>query len=405
MRTSSPIGLTLLEYCGYLGIDMFTMAQFGTGFPEGVTTGVCDVPMFQHQWQRDMISRDEFGLAINQAEQMIAEQLSFWTFPRYTTGETVQYPRPNDTKQWGGGATIHGQWKAARLQYGKILGGGILARTLIAANQVITRLDEDLDGLFEIFEIVVLNVSATLDLSEVGVYIRTTNRTGVNKDDGERWRIRPIHCTLSGTTLTIRGHSSCIAMPVKYEGWDVEPLDIGDAANYLTNLDVYRVYLDDTATVDSMQQGTAIWENTGCLEPPCGVSYYPVCLGARDAELGFVSFNWTQAGTTPFRYDPDRAQVNYLSGVPLADDHTAYPYGAMVAQLATALLPERTCGCDRADKIIAFWKQPIFEVEGDNQQGFAPNDAADNPFGFARGAVYAWRAVLERRQVRANKLK
>lgn len=405
MRTSSPIGLTLLEFCSYLGIDVFTMAQFGTGFPEGVTTGACSQPIFQHQFQRDNMGRDEFGLAINQAEQLIAEQLSFWTFPRYTAGESIQYPRPNNTKQWGGGADIRGQWKAARLQYGKIIGGGVLARTLIAANQAIVQTDEDQDGIDEIFTVTVLNVSATLDVSQVGIYIMTADRTGVNKDIGERWRVRPIHCTLSGTTLTIRGHSACIAKPALYEGYDVESLDVTLATNYLTNLDVYRVYLDDTATVDSMQQGTAIWENTGCLEPPCGVSYYPVCLGARDAELGFVSFNWTQAGTTPFTYDPDRAQVNYLSGVPLADDHTDYPYGMMVTQLATTLLPSRTCGCDRADKIIAYWKQPIYETEDEEGRDFAPEDAATCPFGVARGAVMAWRAVLERRQVRGNKLK
>ena len=400
MRTGRQTGMSLLEYCSYIGIDPFTMAQFGAGFPTGVTTGACDVPIFQHQYQRDMLSRDEFGIAIAQAERMIAEQLLYWPFPQYIEGEKVKYPRPNNTSQYGGGGNIHNQWKSARLEFGKVIGGGTFATAVIALNQSVTRLDEDGDGIFEVFQITVLNVATDLNTDEVAIYFVSTDRVGVNKDRTERWRIRPIYVTLSGTTLTIRGHTACIAKPTLYEGYDVETLDVTNATNFITAVDVYRAYLDDTATVDSMNQGTAIWENLNCDEPPCGVSYYPVCLGARDAELGFVSFNWTQSGSVPFRYDPDRVTVNYVSGVPLVNDFMQQPYGEMVAQLATALLPSRHCGCDRADKIIAHWMQPIYESGGEDEINFAPEDAATNPFGVMRGAVYAWRSVLERRQVR-----
>lgn len=405
MRMSAPTGLTLAEYCAYVGIDPFTMAQFGVGFPSGGTTGACDVPIFQHQYQRDMLSRDEFSIAINEAEQMLAEHLNFWTYPRYTVGEAVKYPRPNDTKAYGGGGNIHNQWKSARLDYGKIIGGGLFATAVIAMNQAVTRFDLDGDGIDEVFQITVLNVATDLNVNEVAIYFVSADRVGINTDNGERWRIRPIHVSLSGSTLTIRGHAACIAKPTLYEGYDVESLDVTLATNFVTSVDVYRVYLDDSATVNSMFQGQAIWENLDCDEPPCGVSYYPVCLGARNAELGYVSFNWTQSGSVPFRYDPDRMVVNYLSGVPLVDDQTQRPYGEMVAQLATSLLPSRHCGCDRADKIIAFWMQPIYQSDGENDVNFAPDDAADNPFGVARGAVYAWRSVLQRRQLRGTLLK
>ena len=92
MRSDIETGLTLLQYCQYIGFDPFTMAQFGDGFPATSTTA-CDHPVFSHQWQQDFLSRDEFNQAISQAEAMIAAELGFWTYPRYIVNEELVYPK------------------------------------------------------------------------------------------------------------------------------------------------------------------------------------------------------------------------------------------------------------------------------------------------------------------------
>lgn len=396
MRSDVPTGLTLLQYCRFIGFDPFTMAQFSDGFPT-TSTPACDKPVFSHQWQYDFLSRDEFNQAINQAEAMIAAELGYWTYPRYIVGEKITYPMPGIVGMRGGGGNFKGQWKSVKLSYGMVQTPGILARTLINDNVAITRTDEDGDGVKETFEVTVNGIPAGTTADEIALYINAADRVSVFNGLSERWRIRPLYVSIAGDVATIRGHACLLVKPTLYEGFDNTGLDVTIDTNYLTAVSCYRVYTDTTATTVTPNQGIASWEALPCSESS-GFTSYPVVLTPRNADLGFVGVDWSAANCTT-NYEPDNVQVNYLAGLPLQDGMIDQTLGLAVAQLATALLPGLACGCNRSERIIAHWRAPIFESEGDEQTNFAPDDAGSNPFGVARGAVYAWRAVREYKQI------
>lgn len=395
MRSSIETGLTLLEYCTYMGIDPFTMAQFSTGFPSA-TTAVCDKPVFQYQWQQDFLSRDEFALAIAEAERRIAEQLGFWTYPYYVRNELLQYPQPANVNIRGGGGNFKELWKSVQLKYGKVQTPGVRVRTLIDANVALTRIDTDGDGVDETFTATFTVPTGTL-ASEIGLYINAADRVGAMVRDGERWRLRPLDIEIVGTTCNVRGHAALLVKPSLYEGYDNTGLDVSLATNYLTTVSAYRVYTDTTATTSTMNQGSAYWEIANCCGAS-GVTLFPITVTPRIPETGFVGVDWSQTDCT-VNSDPDRVLINYLAGEPLVNGLVEPFLGDVVAKFATALLPNQACGCERSQRIIAEWKKPIFQSDQEDNPAFAPNDAATNTFGVEKGAVYAWRAVQELKQI------
>jgi len=396
MRSAIETGLSLLEYCTYMGIDPFTMAQFSTGFPLA-TTAVCDKPVFQYQWQQDFLSRDEFALAIAEAERRIAEQLGFWTYPYYVRNELMQYPQPANVNVRGGGGNFKQLWKSVQLKYGKVQTPGVRARTLIDANVTLTRIDTDGDGVEETFTATVLNIPTGVTADEIGLYINVADRVGGLIKDGERWRLRPINVEIVGNTANIRGHASLLVKPSLYEGYDNTGLDVTLVTNYLTTVSAYRVYTDTTATTSTMNQGSAYWEVANCCGAS-GLTLFPITVTPRDPEIGFVGVDWSQADCS-VKADPDRVMINYLAGEPLVGGYVEQFLADVVAKLATALLPNQACGCERSQRIIAEWKKPIFQSDQEDNPAFAPNDAATNTFGVEKGAVYAWRAVQELKQI------
>lgn len=395
MRSDIETGLTLLQYCQYIGFDPFTMAQFGDGFP-ATSTPACDHPVFSHQWQQDFLSRDEFNQAISQAEAMIAAELGFWTYPRYIVNEELVYPKPGIGVNGGGGNT-KGKWKSVKTNYSMVQSPGVFTRTLIDAAVAVTRADTDGDGIKDTFTATAVNIPAGTTPDEIALYINVGDRVGIVTDIAERWRIRPLHVTISGNTATITGHACLLAKPMLYEGYDNTALDVSIDTNYLDTLSCYRITTDTTATTSTMNQGYAKWEQIPC-SGSSGVSVFPITVTPRNAERGHVGIDWSAADCTS-GHEPDSVRLNYLAGLPLQDGMIDRTLGLAVAQLATSLLPGLACGCKRSERIIAHWRAAIFESEGDEQTNFAPDDAGSNPFGVARGAVFAWRAIQEYKQV------
>lgn len=366
------------------------MAQFADGFPS-TTFPACDKPMFSYQWQQNYLSRAEFALAIQEAERRIADQLHYWTYPHYAYNELQNYPHPANAQIWGGGANTRKQWKSTRLNYSKIISPGLFTRTLIDAAIAITRVDTDGDGVFETFTATVTGLPTGTTADQVALYINAADRVGNDISDGEQWRIRPIYVTVTGTTATIRGHSCLLVKPTLYEGYDNTGLTVTLATNYLDTLGAYRVWIDPAT------QGIATWEAINCCNES-GVTQWPITITNRQAERGFVGIDWSQADCST-NYDPDLVYVNYLSGVPLVNGFVQQELGKAVAMYATALLPSLPCGCDRAQLIITHWREPIYSSQANEQPAYAPADTGTNTFGVERGAVYAWRAIQEWKQV------
>lgn len=374
--------LPLDTWATIMGIDPWEF----NGFQSPRTSRAeCKDTWRQYEWQRDTLSREEVARTIEAAEAAIAEQVNTWPAPQYVYNEAVPYPRPSKEPYYGYAGTPRGQFKAVRLRYAKIQGGGILARTLLDIDAAVTYSDPDSDGVKNVATITVTTTVTTA--SEIGVYFQAADRLGEGLT--EKWRIRPIIVTFSGGVATIKAHVAQFALPKQLVKADFTPLDPADTANYVTQVEVYRVYRDDTFTSANPNQGTAEWEQYPCVTLPCGVDYIPLCLGARDADKAIVSIAFDPDSVWPQNREPDRLHVHYQAGYPLENGHMQPALARMTAQLATAWLTQENCACDRSQRIIHHWRSLPSSDDKDTRP-ITAEEINENPWGPRRGAYFAW---------------
>jgi hypothetical protein len=390
-RATTETLLPLATWAKIMQLNPWEFEQIGTGFPRE-NYAQCDHVFFQYSWQQDFLSREEIAQTIQLAEDMLAAQLHYYPAPKYFIDEAHQFPKLNSALGWGNGLNASGRLKAVELNWHKVLGGGVRARTLIRADAAVVLSDENGDGIDDLFTITV--PTSVTEPGEIAAYFAAGDRQG--EDVSESWRIRPVKVTISGGNAVITGHPSLLVDPALTTVTDPGVLNVTNAATYVTTVDVYRVYRNDDT--DTGLQGNAVWENGDCNDPPCTAAYSPLCIGARDPDLGFVSVNYQLDGTACPTWEPDQVVINYLAGEALVNGEMSPQMADVVAHLATALLPMDKCGCERADKIIAYWRE-VPPAGGEGLRSDLVGDFTVNPLGPQRGAVYAWNRVLRLRQL------
>lgn len=378
--------LPLDRWAQIMGIDPWEFNGFQS---PRASRAECKDTWRQFEWQKDTLSREEVARTIEAAEAAIAEQVNTWPAPKFVGNEAVVYPRPSKSQYFGYAGTPRGQYKPVRLRYAKIQGGGIRGRTLLDIDATVTYSDPDSDG---VNSVATITVTTTItDSSEIGVYFQAADRIGESLT--EKWRIRPLTITFSGGTATIKGHPSQFAVPKLLVDVDFAPLDPNETAYYVTQVEVYRVYRDDTATSDDPNQGTAEWEQWPCSSTPCAVDYIPLCLGARSPDNGIVMVGFDYASCWPQNREPDRLHVNYLAGYPLEDGKMQPALARMTAQLATAWLTQESCACDRSSRIIHHWRSLPSSDDKDTRP-ITAEEINENPWGPRRGAYFAWKKAM-----------
>lgn len=385
--------LPLDSWARIMQLNPWWFNQWGKGLPKP-DSAQCPHVFYQFSWQQDFLSREEIAQSIHMAENMIAQQLHFYPAPKYILDENIVYPHRRGAR--GAGRTSLGAFTGVHLNWKKVQGGGVLARTEISASVAVNRSDTNNDTLPDLFTVAI--ATTVTDPNEIAIYYTETDRN--NEPISEAWRIRPVNVTIAGGTATIKGSASMLGLPDKQLAYNANKLDVSQAGDYITNVAVYRVYRDDSydTTANTSKQGYAMWENFGCDTPPCGAEYAPVCIGARDPELGFVAVDFS-IGSECHAYAPDRLSISYLAGEPLVNGQMNRDLADAVAHLATALFPVEKCGCERVERILAYWRETgPAPGEGlrENLTGFG---TTDNPFGPQRGARYAWNKIRELRKL------
>lgn len=395
MRGSTYTGLSLFEYAEIMGISAWEMAQIGNGFP-APSTAQCGHVFYQYPWQRDFLSREEILRCIDEAENALAEQLGYWTYPKFFVDEIVQYPRPHQNWLYGYGKTIRGDWKAVSLRWHKVIGAGLFNRTVVnnsvAVPLLVTYSDVDNDGVDDTFT--VTGATTVTDVNELGVYFQAADRLG--EDVSETWRIRPVKVAISGGNFTITGHSALCVLPILTNVTDPQSLNVTDAAIYISAVEVYRVFLDTTATSALPYQGVAQWDNQTDCEPDCTFDVKELCIGQRNNQMGQVYANWGAPLTCPHHREPDRLSVNYQAGVPYETGRMNKHMARIVAYLATSLLPSESCGCERSNRIISYWRSMpnATNKQGATGRPITIKEVDDNPFNQSRGAIWAWKETM-----------
>lgn len=412
-RSQHPTLLPLDRYAEIMGLDLFTWNQIGVGFPDGSKIGIdgsnCADVFYQYFWHRNAISRDEIALAIQRAEDMLAKALTYYPAPKYITGEPVQYAhgraRHNDygLQSWSNlyyGYPFRLPYSASvQTRFHKIQVGGTLARTLIGDTANLTRIDST-TGIAavapNINDAFTCTIATTItDVNEIGVYFRAADRVPVSVAVDESWRVRPVNIVANGTVATITGHSALLVRPALETIPNPVPLDVTDATIYAGQLTVYRVY------TDTANAGVALWDAyDGCSDAPCEQTETAICMGNRNWKMGQTFIGYTESDCCTSWRSPEQVRLNYLAGLALTEDGQMQPeFAQYVALLATGLLANFACGCERANKIIEWYR---FDISSQDQtlggRPLTPQEM-QSPFGYSRGALEVWRQVGVNEQI------
>lgn len=362
----------------------------------------CGTPWFQYAWQNaDRLSREDIAYAIRQAERMIANEVNYNLLPDWTSREDLRYERPGIPGIYNvTGRTPRWQLASLTTRWGYIISGGVREKTGIETVAVV-RSDEDGDGYDET---VTINVGTSVeDADELKLYF-----SGRSGDD--RYEIRPIEVDLDTDldTATITCKSWQIIDPDKqesmYVGESDQSLDAEDDTNYVTTLDVYRVYNDPQTQVSFKWENDPVLCCGTCIA--CQLNTQNGCFHTRDPRLGIVvpsPGTWDSddqqftAQSWSVCRQPDRASVYYYSG--WRDFSLARPKSCMdpywekaVAYFAAGLLDKGGCDCSNAMDFIAKWQDDRAKSVEERQWILSPGQI-NNRLGTTNGAIYAWNCI------------
>jgi len=370
---------------------------------------VCGLNWFQFAWQQaDRISREDIGIAIRKAELAIAGEVGYNLIPDWIPIENGQperlvFDRPALRELFNRNNTnVRGLMISAQLQNGHVISGGVRLKAGIETAAVV-RSDEDGDGYFETVTVTV--ATNVTDVDEIKVYYP-------NEDGDDAWEIRPINVVLDGVNATITFNSWQIIDPDAQLtiSADAQPIDAENDANYLTEVDVYRV------RNDPQTQLQFLWENSPFL-CTCGTSTCTTCqlgtqLGCfhlRDQRLGMIvpapgTWNVGNSQFDPAAFaicrGPDQVRVWYYSG--WRDPRGKRPKSDMdpfwataVAYLAASYLDKDGCDCSNAMEFIHKWRVDISKA-GVEQGAFSvtPSQLAQR-LGATKGGLNAMNQIQQ----------
>lgn len=397
-RASVRTLLPLDTFAKILGINPLHFNQVEVDTLSQATT--CGSPFVQYAWQAaDRIGREEIATAIQQAEQMIADQIGFNLLPTWDVEKPVNFlPAANPLIVNATGLNIQGKWQTLQADKAYIITGGQEAKSLILANVPVVYSDTDGDGYFETASIAVATTVTQTD--EIAIYY-----PGEGGDDG--WEIRPINVVIAGGIATITCRREQLLMGDLQEQFDPRGQDGLTNPNFLITVDVYRHYNDPSRQIQF------VWDPEGslceCNLPTCSIcSYYAQygCMHVRDTRLGIVAGTpgtWN-ATTGIFDYvpyiigrQPDKARLWYLSG--WEDKRQTKPrlqmdptFARAVTYLAVGLLDRPLCNCDHIKALTAYWQDDLALTVPEHTYQLS-SAITNNPLGTTRGAQYAWRLV------------
>lgn len=334
------------------------------------------VPMPQDCGQRSLYiqrDRDMIADALHDAVTNAAASLNFYPRPTYcseriTLGKGVPLERQ----------TLMTRWK-------HLAAFGRRATSLIEAGAAVTYSDANGDGVLDTATITLV-LATDVSADEIQVFFRTADGAPNAADD--LWQIEPLRVVKSGLNVTITGSRALFADPgvwaieydppsfvEKYHG------DVGNAAYFVTAVDVYRVYTDSTNALVFNADPLLDCSVTGL---DSNVTFTAVGR-IVDAEIG--SFMARRSDGCPPYLPVETIDVQYLAGLPLVN-------GLMDRRLEKALIrysntlmgqqPESFC-----QRQLNMWQWDTKVLD----PNALPAYLASNPLGLAQGAVETWRVV------------
>jgi hypothetical protein len=403
--------LPLAEYARIMGINpiQFMSGQALTYFPN---TGNLD-RWVQYPWQADnRVSREELAIEINRAERDIAAQMRQWPGPKWTEDEIVPYPQYHRREYVGQyGHSANGSMKAVKLNYGQFIEGGKRASTLVDTVTVsggdLEYLDQDSDGFYETARITV--ATSLTDACELRLYF-------ANENGDEEWEIRPLNSrSISGGVFVATVDAWLLLKPELLaalpgtSATGFQAIDAENSDNYVTSVEVYRVYNDPEEQCTLLWPGieACVCGGSGCAA--CEFETQTGCLVEKDAPAGLVSVipatylngSWTGVSFTQ-GFEPRKVRVSYKSGVQELDRSGCYTVPEDLATAITYMTTARLARPLCTESVSLRQREEELKEDrtvinpGGEVHRWVTKEVLSCPFGTRYGELQAWRIVRSR---------
>ena len=252
-------------------------------------------------------------------------------------------------------------------KWGKVIEAGIRAESEIEAGATVDYTDEP----------ATIIVATTVATDEIHIY-----------HPDSQAEIYPSAISASGGNMIIRIPRCRLVADQDNppEGWEY-----ADDANFLTTVDVKRVYNDPSTNAQLVGFGG------GCLCGNCSEETNTACMTIRTKEIGeiyvrpatYVNSAWS--GGISFCKPYSRVRLNYRAGL----ETLSYQMEDAIVRLAHAKMPQEPCGCEAAQML---WKRDRAIPEA------LTRERLNNPFGLNEGSYIAYRWAYSKRLVRARSI-
>lgn len=369
--------------------------------------GGCDDLWFKYDWQdTDKASWYQLATTIESVEQELANLIGYWPAPVFIAEEDHKYPGPHYQEFKAYGQTIKGYMKSIDLSYGKIIAAGRRATTLVGtattAGGTLVYSDTDGDGYSETATITI--PSLLTDRNEIKVYY-----TG--KGGEPDWEIRmPRRLVASGASISIVFDAWQLINPDLYEDYPtsngMSAIDISTTANYVTSVEVYREYVDNSqAPVEFYWESACEFcGGSGC--DACNATSQDGCFYMRDANNGIIALSPASYSDSQWvsdewveGYEPDTAKVWYYAGAVdqkykrgLSTEPLSDFWARIIAYVAVARLERPLCGCTNISALSDKLREEYL-LSTSGHSFFVPQDIQQCPLGTKWGEVWAWRQI------------
>lgn len=375
---------------------------------------VCEQPWLQFPYQSaDRVGREDVAQAIAQAESDIEKHLHYRLLPSWEVDEWQPTVRPTRPELLNLSVTdLRGFGQLVKADWGHLVSGGIRASTLESVGEAVAYSNEDGDDYDEVATVTV-TVDAARDPCELHVYVPVSNPM-VQTGGEEQWEIRPISVSITSTTATIRFRREQAVLPQLQldlvpptDDSHLRGVDGSVDANFLTTVDVYRVYNDPQRQVQFLWEpfGCTTCGGTGCES--CAYSTQEGCLIARGAlRQSMLVYRPATWNSTTLEFDaagwatgrqPDALRLWYYAGqrnksFGCPTQVMSGDWERIVAYYAASLLDRAVCECNNVHAWVDHWRRDL-RIPGEEGLQISQADL-ENPFGTRRGAVQAWHRVV-----------
>lgn len=333
-------------------------------------------------------------------EEEIANYLGYYPAPKWIAKEMHPYPRHHRRDVYG--------YKSITTKKGKFIQAGQRAVSLIDDAVTVTYSDPNTTGINDTATITV--ATSLTDACEIKVY-------HLGKSGLPEWEIRPARSkTISGGNAVLVFDSWLLLKPSLLEAYPTTAgfagLDLATSSNFVTTVDVYREYTDNT-----VKSAEFSWEPgfcTSCGGTGCGACANTTqdgCLHVRDVDRGIVvpapatydsdDAAWTFSQWTEC-HEPDTVKVWYYAG-DLSEqflrgescNQLSMYFAQAIAWMTAARVERPVCGCNNVRSMFQELQRDVaFSGSGEGEGSFFVNqDDLANPFGTKKGELLAWRRL------------